>query len=84
MSAKIGPGTKCSTAETKTVYENSNQILALEVLLFVQIKRNEKKKNVHHNNISQAIMSNIIVSQSIPMRFRPPLKPEVTLTVHCR
>ena len=84
MSAKIGPGTKRSTADTKTVYENSDQILALEVLLFVQFKRNEKKKNVHHNNISPAIMSNIIVSQPIAMQFGPPLKPEVTLTVHCR
>ena len=83
MSAKIGPSTKRSTADTKTVYENSDQILALEVLLFVQIKRNEKKK-IHHNNISPAIKSNIIVSQPIAMRFRPPLKPEVTLTVHCR
>ena len=38
MSAKIGPGSKRNTAESKTIYENANQILALGVLLFVQIK----------------------------------------------
>ena len=42
---------------------------------------NQKKNQniVYHNNISPAIMSNIIVLQPITMRFRPPLKPEVTL-----
>ena len=38
MSAYIGPSTKHNTAEQKTIYENSDQILALEVPLFVQIK----------------------------------------------
>ena len=38
MSAKIGPGTKRNTPESKTINENSDQILALDVLLFVQIK----------------------------------------------
>ena len=38
MSAYIGPGTKRNTAEYETIYENSDQILALEVSLFVQIK----------------------------------------------
>ena len=38
MSAYTGPSTKLNTAEQKTIYENSNQILALEVSLFVQIK----------------------------------------------
>ena len=38
MSAYIGSSTKRNTAELKTIYENSDQILALEVSLFVQIK----------------------------------------------
>ena len=38
MSAYIRPDTKRNTAELKTIYENSDQILALEVSLFVQIK----------------------------------------------
>ena len=38
MSALIGPSTKRNTAESKTIYENSDQILALDVLLFGQIK----------------------------------------------
>ena len=38
MSAYIGPSTKRNTAEQKTIYENSDQILALEVSLFVQTK----------------------------------------------
>ena len=38
MSASIGPGTKRNTAESKTIYENSDHILALDVLLFVKIK----------------------------------------------
>ena len=38
MSSYIGPSTKRNTAEQKTIYENSDQILALEVSLFVQIK----------------------------------------------
>ena len=38
MSAYIGPSTKRNTAEQKTIYENSDQILALKVSLFVQIK----------------------------------------------
>ena len=38
MSAEIGPGTKRNTPESKTIHENSDQILALDVLLFVQIK----------------------------------------------
>ena len=36
--AEIGPDTKHNTAESKTIHENSNQILALDVLLFVKIK----------------------------------------------
>ena len=38
MSAYISPSTKCNTAEQKTIYENSGQILALEVSILVQIK----------------------------------------------
>ena len=38
MFAKIGPGTKRNTPESKTIHENSDQILALDVLLYVQIK----------------------------------------------
>ena len=38
MSAYIGPITKRNTAEQKTIYENCDQFLALEVSLFVQIK----------------------------------------------
>ena len=38
MFAYIGPGTKRNKAELKTIFENSDQILALEVSLFVQIK----------------------------------------------
>ena len=36
--SQIGPGTKRNMADSKTIYEKSEQILALEVLLFVQIK----------------------------------------------
>ena len=54
MSAFIGPSTKRNTAEQKTIYENSDQILALDVSLFVQIKT--KNQNiVCHNNISPPI-----------------------------
>ena len=42
MSAYIGPSTKRNTAEQKTIYEKSDQILALEVSLFVQIKTKSK------------------------------------------
>ena len=38
MSAYIGPSTKRNTAEQKIIYENSDQILALEVSLYGQIK----------------------------------------------
>ena len=38
MSAYIGRSTKRNTAEQKTIYENFDQILALKVSLFVQIK----------------------------------------------
>ena len=38
MTAYIGPNTKRNTADKKTIYENSDQILALEVSLFVQTK----------------------------------------------
>ena len=54
MSAFIGPSTKRNTAEQKNIYENSDQILALDVSLFVQIIR--KHQNiVCHNNISPPI-----------------------------
>ena len=74
MSAYIGPSTKRNTAEQKTIYENSDQILALEVSLFVQIKTKIKM-----------FATTILALRSIEVllfcnrsTFRPP-KPEVNL-----
>ena len=53
MSAYIGPSTKRNTAEQKTSYENSDQILALEVSLLFKSKQNQNI--VCHNNISPPI-----------------------------
>ena len=81
MSAYIGPSTKRNTAEQKTIYENSNQILALEVSLFVQIK----------TKIKILFATTILALRSIEVYYCfatdrrvicPPLKPEVNLTVH--
>ena len=46
--------------DSKTIYKNSYQILALEVLLFLKSKK--KNRNiVCHNNISPPVILGIIV-----------------------
>ena len=82
MSAYIGLSTKRNTAEQKTIYENSDQILALEVSLFVQIKT--KIKILFATTILALRSIEVLLFCTDRRVIRPPLKPEVNLTVHFR
>ena len=82
MSAYIGSGTKRNTAELKTIYENSDQILALEVSLFVQIKPNSKWCLPQQYLPSDQLRYYCFATDRHVIR--PPLKPEMNLTVHFR
>ena len=73
---------KRNMADSKTIYENSDGILALEVLLFVQIKR--KIKMLFATIILAAGHLRFYCFPADLSAIRPPLKPEVTLTVHFR
>ena len=59
-------------------YENSDQILALDVLLFVQIKM------LFATTILALRISRYYCFATDRHVIRPPLKPEVNLTVHFR